>query len=1414
MATLTNTQISVTYVGLLKTSGNTILDSTPQQITDGSGNNSQLFLSTTKVGVGATPSGSDTLQITGTSSFSSHITLADNAELRIGTSTDLKLFHDGFDTYLQNETGNLTIRNKADDKDIIFQSDDGSGGVTTYFFLDGSLTTTAPRTIFPDNSVLGFGTGADLQLYHDGSNSVIQNLTGNLTIQNTADDSDVIFRSDDGSGGTTEYFRLDGGEKKNIISVDTRLIDNKYALFGTSNDLHIGHTGTDSVIDNFTGDLYISNKADDKDIIFRSDDGSGGFTTYFFLDGSSTQVKYDVNLKIHDNKKLIVGDADDLQIFHDGHSRMENNAGDFVIQTNLDDGDIKFRADDGSGGIAEYFRVDGGSENVLFSKILQLSDSVELRIGDGNDLRIKHDGTDTFVENENGDFYIRNKADDKDIIFQSDDGSGGVETYFFLDGNAGGTNPITIFPDSSYLKFGSSQDLSIVHSGSGSEISHNGTGNLVIQNQNDDADIIFKSDDGSGGVTEYFKLDGGTGYSIASKDIYLIDDVRLRAGTSGDFSFFHDGSNSKINNNTGNIVVENFQDDGDISFKSDDGSGGTTEYMRIDGGQEKTLFIKNTEHQDGIRAQFGGSGDFSILHDGTNAFLINDTGNLTIQNNTDDGDIIFKSDDGSGGTTEYFRVDGGENRIVYSQDGRHLDNVKSMYGSGADLQIVHDGTLSSITNVTGDLYIQNSADDQDIIFRSDDGSGGVAEYFKLDGSNPTVVFSKSSIHTDNIAAYFGTGLDFQIVHNATNTEVVNATGNLNIKNSATNGDISFFADDGGGGVTEYFRLDGGLASGGELKTLFPDNSRIVFGDGADFNFYHDGTDSRIQNTTGHIRIINFADDSDIIFSSDDGSGGTTEYFRLDGSTEQNVVSKNMRFEDSIQAQFGAGTDLRIYHDSSDSYISDTGTGGLYIKGSNFVTIQSAGGENMIKAIADGSVELYHDNTKKFETASGGVNVNSGNLLFDLGYGVRFSDANTRIYTNSETPEDLIIEADQDLLLTPDGSVELYENSVKKFETTSSGVDVTGRMDINDGNNNVLVGDAAGDALSAGSGNVAIGYQALSSEDGHGTNIAVGHNSLATLNAGTDAYNIAIGYNAGMGMTTGTGNNLIGGLSGDSLTTGVNNNVFGYNALGATTDGIGNVAIGHSALEDQNDGVHYNTAIGYQAGKNITTGNTTVLIGAFTGDALTTGNTNTAVGYAALSTETAGDRNVGVGYQALKNQNNTSDTDAYNVAVGYNAGVAITTGDQNTIIGGLAGDSLLTGTNNIIIGYNAEASTTGAADEITLGNANNDTIRAAVQTISSLSDERDKTNIQESTYGLDFIDKLNPVTFDWNTRDGSRKGKKDLGFIAQELDAVDDEYTQLVYKSNPDKLEASYGRLVPVLVKAIQELKAEIELLKK
>jgi hypothetical protein len=69
------------------------------------------------------------------------------------------------------------------------------------------------------------------------------------------------------------------------------------------------------------------------------------------------------------------------------------------------------------------------------------------------------------------------------------------------------------------------------------------------------------------------------------------------------------------------------------------------------------------------------------------------------------------------------------------------------------------------------------------------------------------------------------------------------------------------------------------------------------------------------------------------------------------------------------------------------------------------------------------------------------------------------------------------------------------------------------------------------------------------------------------------------------------------------------------------------------------------------------------------------------------------------------------------------------------------------------------------------------------------------------------------------RDGGKVGQKDIGFIAQDLVAVEDaleahETLALTYRDNPEKLEASYGRLVPVLVKAIQELSAQISELQK
>ena len=96
-------------------------------------------------------------------------------------------------------------------------------------------------------------------------------------------------------------------------------------------------------------------------------------------------------------------------------------------------------------------------------------------------------------------------------------------------------------------------------------------------------------------------------------------------------------------------------------------------------------------------------------------------------------------------------------------------------------------------------------------------------------------------------------------------------------------------------------------------------------------------------------------------------------------------------------------------------------------------------------------------------------------------------------------------------------------------------------------------------------------------------------------------------------------------------------------------------------------------------------------------------------------------------------------------------------------------------------------------------------------------------------GLDFVNNLKPVKFDWNYRqpenprpdaDGNPiiEGKidvPDVGFIAQDLMSVEDstnlsDYLQLTYRDNPDRLEATPGRLIPILVKAIQELSEKVQ----
>ena len=124
-------------------------------------------------------------------------------------------------------------------------------------------------------------------------------------------------------------------------------------------------------------------------------------------------------IEIKDNVKILVGNSNDLQIYHDSNNTYmkQMGTGNLYIQQTTDDADIIFSNDDGSGGVTEYLRLDGGTSRTIFSKNVEFNDNVELLMGGPTGLKIEHNGTHSYFDNSTGDIIFRQYTDDKDIIF-------------------------------------------------------------------------------------------------------------------------------------------------------------------------------------------------------------------------------------------------------------------------------------------------------------------------------------------------------------------------------------------------------------------------------------------------------------------------------------------------------------------------------------------------------------------------------------------------------------------------------------------------------------------------------------------------------------------------------------------------------------------------------------------------------------------------------------------------------------------------------------------------------------------------------------------------------------------------------------------------------------------------------------
>ena len=363
-------------------------------------------------------------------------------------------------------------------------------------------------------------------------------------------------------------------------------------------------------------------------------------------------------------------------------------------------------------------------------------------------------------------------------------------------------------------------------------------------------------------------------------------------------------------------------------------------------------------------------------------------------------------------------------------------------------------------------------------------------------------------------------------------------------------------------------------------------------------------------------------------------------------------------------------------------------------------------------------------------------------------------------------------------------------------------------------------------------------------------------------------NTALGLTALAANTTGYNNTAVGSSALASNTTGYSNTAIGRDALDSNTTGYSNTAVGADALDSNTTGAN-NTATGTSALRENTTGINNTAVGVTALYYNTTGSSNTAVGSASLLSNTTGANNTATGINALRE--NTIGID--NTATGVNALRENTTGENNSAFGRDALSTLVNYTNSTGIGYNAQVD---GSNQIQLGSGtttcytngavqNRSDIRdkadvrdtvlglefvnelrpvdfkwdmredyrpeapkyvsKPVELEENASDEEKSKYAEELTAYNDYVvakDKwLEDCKFVNLVHNGTHKRTRfHHGLIAQEVKAVIEKtgidfggFQDHTIKGGGDVLSLGYTELIGPLIKAVQELSAEVAELK-
>ena len=335
---------------------------------------------------------------------------------------------------------------------------------------------------------------------------------------------------------------------------------------------------------------------------------------------------------------------------------------------------------------------------------------------------------------------------------------------------------------------------------------------------------------------------------------------------------------------------------------------------------------------------------------------------------------------------------------------------------GGDIKLSNGGTqFANFGDATGAIHIDAVVSDDDIKFRGNDG-GSVITALTLDMSDAGTATFNNGVTLSNELSINGTGTAQLKINGATSSESIlrfydGGSESWMLRQTNSDNVLSFRRNS-----NNYLSL----SASGVVSTV----GDVTVGG----NLTVQGTTTTLNTATLDVEDKNItlnAGSGDTSGSAD--GAGITIQDAVDASTDASLTWRasddkfifshslrmfnHLELPDSIKLIAGDGNDLQIFHDSNNSKISHTGTGGLYIGADTFALQNGTHDENFIVMADNGAVELYYDNAKKLETTSGGVSVTgnianaSGDMTIDVagdifldadGAGIYLSDAGTSV----------------------------------------------------------------------------------------------------------------------------------------------------------------------------------------------------------------------------------------------------------------------------------------------------------------------------------------------------------------------------------------------------------------------------------